>query len=688
MANSSLIPLALELTAAGYSCIPIEMPTKAPAWRVLPKEFDVKLGRDKSVWKPFQTRVPTPEECHRFWANGASIAMVAGVNHVELIDFDIPEKNDEGFTRGEAPAWKPFVALMKENGHEDLLKRLGCQNTPSGGFGIIYRCPDVEIPGNMKLACRKDNKTLIETRGQGGYFGIAPTPGYKLYGLKVTDIPIITEEERAFLLTAAGLLDERESIDQADKSHRYERVVSAVSGRPGDWYNSNGPHLVELLQAYGWVESGRSGNRIAMTRPGKKRGHGLSGTVTMDGECFWCFSTSTEFEAEYAYSKFSAYTRLEHHGDFHAAATAIRRDMMPMSDPKRQMVTEIKSQAVVMEARRNTGWAKASEIAVEHVDWLLEPYIPLGEVTLLVGDPGVGKSTVAQAIATAVSLGGNIGARKLEKGEVIFMSAEQSRSKITVPRFKQMGADLGLITLPDEDDPTGEVDPFILDSAGTVILREVAEQTGAKLIVIDTMTAYIEATRDINTANQVREWMRRLIAIARGTNCAMLVLMHPNKSQSTNPLHKIMGSIDFSGAVRSVLYAGKDPDDEEVRSVAHVKSNVGPMGDPLGYAIDSESGFYWLNDSTLTMDRILEQPQVRSARGKRDACEEWLKDYLKDQMVPSKMVFENGKREGFGRDMIYELKSKLRIRMVRSGFQSDVQWTLIPETGEERWDQK
>lgn len=51
---------------------------------------------------------------------------------------------------------------------------------------------------------------------------------------------------------------------------------------------------------------------------------------------------------------------------------------------------------------------RLSDVEPEEVSWLLEPYIPLGKLTMLEGDPGIGKTFAALAIATAVSTGARL----------------------------------------------------------------------------------------------------------------------------------------------------------------------------------------------------------------------------------------------------------------------------------------
>lgn len=313
---------------------------------------------------------------------------------------------------------------------------------------------------------------------------------------------------------------------------------------------------------------------------------------------------------------------------------------------------------------RAVGWTMADNVEQAKVDWLFEPYIPVGEVTLMAGDPGEGKSTTAQAIATACTNGSEICGRPIKQGPVVFMSAEQSRSTVTVPRFKDMGADLSKIALPDEDGDDGEPKPFVLDEDGFATLEQFVGELGPVLIVVDTITAYIEAQRDFNSANQVREWMRRLAKIARQHECAVLVLGHLNKNTQAKGNYRIMGSVDFVGAARSVLFIGHDPDKPGHRAMMHNKSNVGPIGPALGYSIE-DGVFGWTGESDLDVDRMNELPQTKDAREARAECGRLITDHLAENGYETKDKLQaKAKAEGFGSrcftDALHDVAEKFK----------------------------
>jgi hypothetical protein len=199
-----------------------------------------------------------------------------------------------------------------------LLKRLLMQKTPSGGFHFIYRCE--KIAGNQKLAQRRANDeeaargekilVLIETRGEGGYIGIAPSEGYRFVHGLIDSIPTITPEERDILIGCAQSFNEvfREMPVIGVKSDH------SLEDSPIDDYNKRGD-AVSLLCKHGWTVSGRKGVKTLMKRPGQTSA-AHSGNYDAEKGWFTVFSTSTEFEPQTAYRPASIFCKLECSGDW------------------------------------------------------------------------------------------------------------------------------------------------------------------------------------------------------------------------------------------------------------------------------------------------------------------------------------------------------------------------------------
>lgn len=297
---------------------------------VLPANPQLKFAA-LSQWKEYQRRLPTEAEVQGWFRNGQSgLCIVTGKvsGNLEMIDFDLQAELFEAWCR------------QLHEADPNLLSRLVIEMSQSGGRHVIYRC-DSEICGNLKLAQRrlsfsssdeviiggkrykprqdKDGNwhvvlTLIETRGQGGLFLCAPTPGYSLVQGDLINLPVLTAQERELLLEAAWSLNEYipEPVDIP--------ASSATGLRPGDDYNARGD-VRALLQSHGWTRV-KGGDNEYWRRPGKTVGW----SATLKNGVFFVWSTNASpFESQKPYSPFSVYALLEYGGDFSKAAAELSR---------------------------------------------------------------------------------------------------------------------------------------------------------------------------------------------------------------------------------------------------------------------------------------------------------------------------------------------------------------------------
>ena len=287
------IELAESYRKAGLAALPAAKAKKRPS-----------IGG----WKTWSKRLPSEMEISAWFANSPDgICIVAGAvsGNLECIDFD---------AHGELyPAWKEKVA-------PEVFARLVVERTPSGGLHVLYRCEE-PVEGNRKLAqgMREGKKTtLIETRGEGGLFLCAPTPGYCLLQGAFTDLAVLSRDERQALLSAAEAMNECE--DELRLTEGAHAQDSAFLVKPGDDWCARGD-IRPILLAHGWKHLGtkQDGNEL-WQRPGKS---GDGNSATFNGTVFCVFSTDpAPFEAK-GYNKFQVYALLEHGGDFTAAARTL-----------------------------------------------------------------------------------------------------------------------------------------------------------------------------------------------------------------------------------------------------------------------------------------------------------------------------------------------------------------------------
>lgn len=282
---------------------------------VLPIRSDGSKGPAVAHWKELQTRRLTAEERSAVFANGNWIGAIAGAvsGNLNPLDFDCPGLCDD------------FEAVCAEHGFGDLVQRLPRIQTPSGGDHLYLRT-ETPPPGNEKLARGADGKkTLIETRGEGGYVVAPPSDGYRFVrGAKgfPDNIPVITDEERHALWAFAALFNEY--FPEEQRAAEMQQSAGG-EGKPGTAFNDRG-NVEELLQKHGWKCLARRGKKGLWQRPGKD-GRGISATTNYaDSGLFYVFSSNAmPFEEKKAYSPWRVYAFLEHGGDFAAAARELGR---------------------------------------------------------------------------------------------------------------------------------------------------------------------------------------------------------------------------------------------------------------------------------------------------------------------------------------------------------------------------
>ncbi|MBI4332918.1 MAG: AAA family ATPase [Chloroflexi bacterium] len=290
------------------------------------------------------------------------------------------------------------------------------------------------------------------------------------------------------------------------------------------------------------------------------------------------------------------------------------------------------------------------DVAPESVDWLWPPYIPKGKLTLLEGDPGIGKSWIGLAIATAVSLGRGLpGTQPTAPEKVLLASAEDGLGDTIRPRLDAMQADIGNVFAIE-----GPVD---LSNGGLEVVKAYIETVGPVLVVIDPLVAYIGAGVDIHRANETRAIMAALADIAAKYHAAILAVRHLTKGSMTKAIYRGLGSIDLAAACRSVLLAGCDPEDSQKRGLVHIKSNLAPTGTAIGYEL-KDGRFFWKASCDLTAAKIL-AAENESAGTVRDEARSWLQDALQDGPVESKRLVAWAKQDGICKPTLDRAKKDL-----------------------------
>ena len=315
----------------------------------------------------------------------------------------------------------------------------------------------------------------------------------------------------------------------------------------------------------------------------------------------------------------------------------------------------------------NLTWA--SDIVPTETDWLWWPYLPLGHLSLLVGDGGVGKSLFTLMLASVISRGWTLpdqqGASVCSVGapaRTLLFSTEDSESATIVPRLMLCQANRQLIGVcagwHNETTPPGEQELFTFEQLP--LLETELRVYKPRLVVLDPVQAYIGPKVDMNRANEVRPLLAALRGLAARYGCCVLLVQHAHKGGQGSALHRGLGSADFPAAARSALFVMDHPLSSDQALLCHSKSNLAPYGRTMAFTRDAQ-GFRWGKPSRLDAETL--------AGGKRGPdphefieASLWLESRLEGGLLwPSVDVLDAAKEEGFSSKVLYRAKKALKV---------------------------
>ena len=320
-----------------------------------------------------------------------------------------------------------------------------------------------------------------------------------------------------------------------------------------------------------------------------------------------------------------------------------------------------------------------ADVDARAVEWLWKPRIALGMIQELVGDTGVGKTSIAMNISALGSRGRLPDGGTIDPFGTIFLTLENPAAEVLRPKFDLMGGDArrfhllrGTLTDVDGERLKGSITLSDVDQ-----LEKAIRQTGAKLLIVDPVQSFYGAGVEWNHANQTRPILDALGRLTEETRTALLLLRHPTKASGGKATTKGLGSIDQTGAARVSLLAGALPDQPDERVLLCVKSNVGPMARALGYTIDEEGKLIWTGDSSITAFDVLAAPEGPDR--KLTEATQWLAEKLRPGSLETREIRDAAEAAGLSWRTIQRAKTALRAVSRKASYGSGWFW-FLPES--------
>lgn len=297
-----------------------------------------------------------------------------------------------------------------------------------------------------------------------------------------------------------------------------------------------------------------------------------------------------------------------------------------------------------------------NDVEVTEVKWLWKPYIPIGKITIIQGDPGEGKTTMILAIASALTTGAilPLSEEALECSNVIYQTAEDGLSDTIKPRLLAAGADCSKVIVIDES----HKELTLSDKR----IEEAIMETNAQLLIIDPLQAYLGSGVDMHRANEIRPIFKNLSSVAERTGCAIVIIGHMNKAGGTKGLYRGLGSIDITAA-RSVLLVGRVRADPSIRVMAQIKSSLAPEGKKIAFKLDEENGFVWIGEYDIDLEELLGASSTESVLKR---AEKLIKEVLDDGAKSSDYVVERAKEKHISQRTLKTAKKNLEVKSIKT----------------------
>jgi hypothetical protein len=344
----------------------------------------------------------------------------------------------------------------------------------------------------------------------------------------------------------------------------------------------------------------------------------------------------------------------------------------------------------------------------KEVAWLWPGRIPLGCLSLLVGDPGVGKSLLTADIAARLSvprrwpdkpaaeevtrpaklppleeatdeksLGmalvrGYWGYGIMPTGTVF--AAPEDRAALP-GRLCAAGAESQCVSMLDGVRPGFSEEsvllPLRLPLHSVALAQAIRAHDRPRLVVLDPLHLLLDEGVHCSPDLQA-VLLSRLAEIARETGVAILAVGHFGKAPARRALLRIRGSLSLVAAARSVLLVTADPQAGDRRIVTQVKNAYGPLARPLAFRIASSGGgaphVSW--EETAGDDWRLETGALdlsaEACSAVSEACE-WLSDLLAGGSVSAREVLSAAHAAGVSRKTLFRAKRLLNVASVKEG---------------------
>lgn len=233
----------------------------------------------------------------------------------------------------------------------------------------------------------------------------------------------------------------------------------------------------------------------------------------------------------------------------------------------------------------------ASDVTLRRVRYLWDRRIPLGAMTLMPGEEGIGKTTVGVRLIAELTCGTLPGEHHGTPRDVIVLATEDGLEDVFVPRLQEAGADLSRVHIIRASIGLDGDKRQVIVPRDLAYIRLLVRKHDAAMVYIDSLVTTLPDELKSISYKDTAKVLKALGGWAEAERVSVVAPWHLNKTSGSDTALRIMDSRAFRTAVRSMLLIVPDPDAPEGVTqgiVALDKANAGTLNVPaLRYRIRS-----------------------------------------------------------------------------------------------------
>lgn len=309
----------------------------------------------------------------------------------------------------------------------------------------------------------------------------------------------------------------------------------------------------------------------------------------------------------------------------------------------------------------------------KEIEWLWKPYIVKGNINIIMGDGGLGKSYLITWLVSAISKGAKIPFSNInfKKGTSILQNAEDDPDTTILPRLMLNDVDVSKIGAFNEEKEFLEVQQITR-------LEDKIKEFNPEVVVLDPIQSFV-GDININSQNEVKNALKPLKQLAQKYNCAIIMIMHLNKNNSAKASQRANGSTEFITSSRSAILITENPENTSERLFIPVKTNLMKENEKntLSFKINDNGIIEWLdNKGKVNADIILNSFETQ------DVLQSVAKGFIIGALSRGDIYSNDFKnlalKNGTSEKMYNVTKAKMKKEEIIKDYQKDKMyyWTL------------